>query len=245
MTLTAHDSPAAQPTTAPPSVEAALSSSTRTRRILVTGSRTWPWPAHVARVLDAERGRLPADAVLTVIHGACPHGADAAAAAWCARAQRTAGARVAEESHPARWHDERGALNRAAGMIRNGDMVQRRPDLVVAFWADHSPGTGDTLRRTAQARIPALIHTAYSAPFTRSRPEPAGPPVDATAPGQSRPATHRTPARRTQTRTAGARNESADARAELQISQGYTLTENPVCSTCREQKSITGHCSCT
>jgi hypothetical protein len=35
-----------------------------------------------------------------------------------------------------------------------------------------------------------------------------------------------------------------DAQAEQAISQGYTLTRNPVCPDCREQTSITGQCAC-
>jgi membrane peptidoglycan carboxypeptidase len=218
---------------------------TRTRRILITGSRAWPWPAHIARVLDAERDRLPADTTLTVIHGACPDGADAAAAAWCAQAKDTPGSDVVEDPHPAHWQDQDGHLDRAAGTVRDGEMVGSGADLVIAFWADHSAGTANTLKHAAQARIPAVVYTAYSSPLPPAAPETtttSDGPAEAAAPA---PARRRTGARRA---TAGGgrrpRKPTADEQADQQISQGYTLTQNPVCQTCHEQKSLSGQCAC-
>ena len=200
----------------------------QTRRILITGSRAWPWPALIARVLEAERARLAADATLVIVHGACPQGADAAAAAWCAHAADRTGARVLGEAHPARWRDAAGRLDRGAGMARNAAMIAAGADLVIAFWADHSPGTADTLRRAAAARIPALVHIAY----TSATPQPAP-----AAPNSPRPARRRT----TRTRAA----QDADAQAEQVMSQGYDDARNPLCRTCQVQKSITGQCLCT
>lgn len=200
---------------------------TRTRRILIAGSRNWPWPPVVHRVLDNERSRLPADHALIVVHGDCPAGADAAAAAWYAQAKDSAGPLVAEERYPARWRDPRGQLDRGAGTDRNGTMIATRPDLVIAFWLDHSPGTANTLRRAAEARIPALVHIAYG-----SGPEPAEPTSRAVrAAGKSTP-------------TMQAARRPADADAERIINQGYSPTRNPLCGTCHTQKSLTGACFC-
>ncbi len=48
-------------------------------------------------------------------------------------------------------------------MARNAAMVELGADLVLGFLLDGSPGTADCLSRAAAARIPALIHRAYSA----------------------------------------------------------------------------------
>ena len=132
------------------------------RRVLVTGSRTWPWPAVICRALEAERARVPEGGVLTVVHGACRSGADAAAAAWCAQAAEQPGARVVEEPHPAVWRGSDETVDRRAGMVRNAVMVELGADLVLGFLLDGSPGTADCLSRTAAARIPALIHRAHT-----------------------------------------------------------------------------------
>ena len=198
-----------------------------TRRVLITGSRAWPWPALVDRALDAERARLTSGDTLIVIHGACPRGADAAAAAWCARVTTSPGATVAEQPHPARWRDQIGRLDCGAGMTRNAHMIAAGPDVVIAFWLDRSPGTADTLRRADTARIPALVHLAYTSP--------AQPDSSQLAPT--------TTARTTWTgRAAG---DDRDADAEREMNQGYDPARNPVCGTCHVQTSNTGQCSCT
>ncbi len=132
------------------------------RRVLVTGSRTWPWPAVICRALDAERARVPEGGVLIVVHGACRSGADAAVVAWCAKAQHAPGPRVAAEAHPAAWRGPDGRVDRRAGIARNAAMVELGADLVLGVLLDGSPGTADCLGRAAAARIPALIHCAYS-----------------------------------------------------------------------------------
>jgi hypothetical protein len=144
------------------------------RRVVVTGSRGWPWPRTVGRALDAERARVPAGEVLTVVHGGCRTGADAAAAAWCRQVAGTPGARVVEEPHPAAWRGPDGAVNRRAGIARNARMVAAGADLVLGFVLDRSPGTADCLRRADAARLPALIHRAYTTPPTTSTPTDPG-----------------------------------------------------------------------
>ncbi len=143
----------------------------RARGPAVTGRRGYwspdPGPGRgrplSARALDAERARIPEGGVLTVVHGACPRGADAAAAAWCAHAQDTPGSPVVAEAHPPRWRGPDGTVDRRAGVARNAAMIALGADLVLGFLLDGSPGTADCLRRAAAARIPALIHRAYSA----------------------------------------------------------------------------------
>ncbi len=73
-------------------------------RLLVTGSRTWDAPRTIEQALAVILSRHPGGVVL--VHGACPRGADAIAAAYAAR---TPGYQI--EAHPADWH----RYGRAAG----------------------------------------------------------------------------------------------------------------------------------
>ena len=102
-------------------------------RVLITGSRTWDDEETIRAALDAVAGSAAAAGFdrLTVVHGACPQGADAIADAWV-RAHPAATA----ERHPANWQKH----GRGAGMVRNRAMVKRGADLVLAFIRDDSPG---------------------------------------------------------------------------------------------------------
>jgi hypothetical protein len=55
---------------------------------------------------------------------------------------------------PAKW-DEYG---KAAGPIRNQEMVDSKPDLVLAFWDGRSPGTLDAIKRAVLAGIEVNIY---------------------------------------------------------------------------------------
>jgi YspA, cpYpsA-related SLOG family len=57
-------------------------------RLLVTGSRTWHDVAVIEQALAVILGRHPEGVLL--VHGACPRGADAIAAAYAARTPATA-----------------------------------------------------------------------------------------------------------------------------------------------------------
>jgi hypothetical protein len=79
----------------------------------------------------------------TVIHGACPTGADALADRWAVNAWK------AIEAFPADWT----AHGRAAGPLRNARMIaEGRPDLVLAFKGGR--GTADCVRKARAAGIP-------------------------------------------------------------------------------------------
>lgn len=139
-------------------------------RVIVTGSRTWPDDLAVrlalARVALAD---APMSSVLTVVHGGCPTGADATAAAWCRLIRKSGNdpvigrdLRLREEPHPADWkrHGRRG------GPIRNQEMVDAGADLVLAFVMpctlkgcagkpEHvTHGTQDCITRAEKAGIP-------------------------------------------------------------------------------------------
>ena len=117
-------------------------------RLLVTGSRTWDDIATIGQVLAVILGRHPEGIVL--VHGACPRGADAIAAAY---AVRTPGYQI--EAHPGDWH----RYGRAAGHRRNAEMITLSADGCVAFIRAASPGSTATVRLAQAAGIPIWLHT--------------------------------------------------------------------------------------
>lgn len=119
-------------------------------RILVTGSRYWSDRAAVHRALNVE---FYTHGPLTVVHGGCASGADAYAAEW---AQLYAADGVTEESHAADW-DRHG---KAAGPIRNGQMVAKGADLVLAFLQPGAAnnGTRNCIKLATAAGIPVRTY---------------------------------------------------------------------------------------
>jgi hypothetical protein len=117
-------------------------------RLLVTGSRTWDNPRAVEQALAVILARHPGGVLL--VHGACPRGADAIAAAYAAR---THGYQI--EAHPADWR----RYGRAAGHRRNAEMIALGADGCVAFIRDASPGSTATVRLAEAAGIPIWLHT--------------------------------------------------------------------------------------
>lgn len=113
-------------------------------RVLVCGDRHWP--KHGAFAIGNRIAFLPKDAV--IVHGAC-RGADTIAANEAA----TLGYRI--EPHPADWTQ----YGRAAGPIRNQEMLDSGIDLVLAFHPDLdlSKGTKDMVSRATKAGIEVEI----------------------------------------------------------------------------------------
>jgi acid phosphatase class B len=111
-------------------------------RVLVTGSRTWTRRYEVVNALcdlHTEYGER-----LVVVHGDCPRGADAMARVWADRLH------VQQEAYPADWS----TYGRAAGHRRNAEMIATRPDRVLAFIRDNSPGATGCVELARQAGIP-------------------------------------------------------------------------------------------
>jgi hypothetical protein len=125
-----------------------------TLRVLVTGSRNWPDPDLVYHKLD----QLHRRADLVIVHGACPTGADAYAAIWCHLNPDG----VTEVRRPADWERH----GKAAGPLRNAQMVADGADLCLAFRIGASRGTSDTIDRAKAAGIPVQLHE-----FDQSRAE--------------------------------------------------------------------------
>lgn len=125
-------------------------------RVLVTGSRDWEKPEVVRVALDfafcvaAHSGRA-----LTVVHGACPRGADAQAADY-ANYLISRDLPVKAEPHPANWQLE----GKRAGFIRNARMVNLGADVVLAFIRNGSRGASHAARLAEEAGIETRRWTA-------------------------------------------------------------------------------------
>ena len=110
-------------------------------RIMITGSRNWINRKTISDTLEAYGGKH------TLIHGGA-RGAD-----------RLSG-EVAElrgwdvEVFPAKW-DKYG---KSAGSIRNQEMIDSSPDIVLAFPLRGSRGTFDAIRRAKAANIKTIIY---------------------------------------------------------------------------------------
>jgi hypothetical protein len=116
-------------------------------RVLITGSRD----------LDSEEDKnlvyktLMTLAVdhqwdISVIHGKCPTGIDKWAAQF-AEEYKEFGVQV--EEFKAKWK----LYGKAAGQLRNQEMVDTEPDLVVAFPFGASPGTRGCIKKAHEANL--------------------------------------------------------------------------------------------
>lgn len=108
------------------------------KRILITGSRKM---TNIDLMRDALRIYGPG----VIVHGAAP-GAD------------TLASEVAyefgwpEERHPAQWN----TYKKAAGPIRNKEMVKAGADVCIAFPIGQSDGTRDCMAQAKAAGIPVF-----------------------------------------------------------------------------------------
>lgn len=121
-------------------------------RILVTGSRAitdptdvWPQLSHIVSMHVARHPQ----ARITIVHGACPSGADELASQWVQKFNAANERQIVEERHPADWAGH----GRAAGPIRNQAMVDLGADLCIAFPKGESRGTRHCMYRAIAAGI--------------------------------------------------------------------------------------------
>jgi hypothetical protein len=117
----------------------------RLPRVLVTGSRAWPYPSGVRMALSTVWRGLGMP--IRVVHGACPTGADLTAADW---ATEHSCAYIEQERHPADWASH----GHAAGPIRNAEMVKAGAVICLAFPHGDSRGTRGCMKLAADAGIP-------------------------------------------------------------------------------------------
>lgn len=109
-------------------------------RVLVCGSRSWTDKTPIKRRLCLLPGSV------TVVHGAA-RGADALAG------QVAAELNFAVEEYPADWNRH----GRAAGPMRNIEMLDSGVDLVLAFRVGDSPGTKHCLSAAKSRGLPIEI----------------------------------------------------------------------------------------
>jgi hypothetical protein len=112
-------------------------------RILVCGSRIWTDRDKIREVLS----RFDAEAGVVLMHGGA-YGADSIAG--------DIGAELGfiVEVYPALWN----VHGKAAGPIRNIQMLEVGPDLVIAFWDWRSRGTQHTITQAERRGIKVEIH---------------------------------------------------------------------------------------
>ena len=124
-------------------------------KVLVCGSRDWAdYQAIRDRLLQLPRGS-------EIIHGAA-RGADTSAALYA----RALG--ITETAYPAKWREQ----GRAAGVIRNLEMLDTKPDLVLAFWDGKSTGTLHCINEATKRGIPVEIVAAKGTRVEGGEPEP-------------------------------------------------------------------------
>lgn len=136
-------------------------------RVLITGSRAWDDWAFVWTKLN-ELGREYGSR-LAIVHGACPTGADHWADTW-----QQSHASVPIERYPAPWQ----TLGKSAGQIRNKAMVDTRPDLVLAFIRNNSPGATGCARMATETGIPVRYYIYELTTGVQTAPPPSVTPLD-------------------------------------------------------------------
>jgi len=116
-------------------------------RVLVTGSRKHGVESLSKRLLgELHRLDAPKGKDLTIIHGGAA-GADTVASVIAARWGAN------EWSFPAEW----AVYGKFAGPMRNAEMMQMKPDVVLAFPLPGSKGTWDCVTQAHKHSIPVVV----------------------------------------------------------------------------------------
>ena len=121
-------------------------------RILITGSRDWNSIADVFRLIET-MVQIYNPSEVTIVHGAAPSGADYMAHQWVEVASEIMPYTIIEEAHPASWEE----FGKAAGPIRNREMVDLGADLCLAFIRNNSKGATMTAKFAEEAGIKLYI----------------------------------------------------------------------------------------
>lgn len=120
------------------------------KRILITGSREWVDEQQIyLAIFHWVQEACTVPEPIIIVHGDASRGAD--------RMARDIARRVPwldEEPHPADWE----SYGRAAGPIRNQEMVDSKPDVCLAFIRGESTGTKHCADQAAKAGITVIRH---------------------------------------------------------------------------------------
>jgi hypothetical protein len=119
-------------------------------RILVTGSRTWTDTWVIRDALYESYLVSPPGDVITVVHGDCPRGADFIADEVARELEWIT------ERHPADWEQ----WGKAAGFMRNIEMVKAGADICLAFIRDNSRGATHCADAAERSGIPTRRYRA-------------------------------------------------------------------------------------
>lgn len=116
--------------------------------IMVTGSREWEDVSTISQALFNAFVELGADNETVLISGGCPTGADyIAERIWEDEMD------LVVDQFPALWHE----YGNSAGPIRNQQMVDTRPDIVLAFPKGESRGTRGAIRMAEKAGLDVRV----------------------------------------------------------------------------------------
>lgn len=133
------------------------------RKIIVTGSRTWPLDEVVHEALWQELYKAKEEnKYLILVHGACPYGADNMAHRWYELLNMEP---AFEKRYPADWS----TWGKQAGFIRNDKMIKENldADLVLAFISNESNGASMTKEIAEKAGL-KVDPWAYTTPKGRA-----------------------------------------------------------------------------
>lgn len=118
-------------------------------RILITGSRTWDDISYIRSTFQDLEEEFRDEGSLTLVSGACPTGADALGEVIA----RELGWQV--ERHPADWNRH----GKRAGFIRNSEMVETLPNILIAFVRNESKGASMTVTIAKKKQIRTVVHS--------------------------------------------------------------------------------------
>jgi hypothetical protein len=122
-------------------------------RILVTGSRDWEDLPTLYRAIE-EACRGISYHKVTIVHGHCPTGADRLAQIWAEEREEDG---ITVEHHPARWT----VHGKAAGILRNIEMVDAGADICLAFIKNNSRGATHCANYAESKGIPVKKFYAF------------------------------------------------------------------------------------
>lgn len=115
-------------------------------KVVITGSRGWIEETKVYEQLDKLLDLVDIEGTgpLEVIEGDA-RGADRISGLW-AKQRISEGRNIVHTCMPAQWNK----YGKSAGFIRNGEMLELNPDIVLAFWDGQSRGTKHTIDLATQ-----------------------------------------------------------------------------------------------